>query len=96
MDGVESANLWPGEVAELEVPSGTHVVQTKMDWCWSNSLEIDCHPGNQPVVVCDSAPLLLAARFIFVAPCKVFRVFEDKTIDSGHEAVDKTFGLRLI
>lgn len=93
VDGVESANLWPGEAAELEVASGTHVVQTNMDWCWSNVLEIDCHPGSKPVVVCDSAPLLLAAHFIFVSPSKVFRVFEDKTVDSDREAADRTYGL---
>lgn len=81
VDGVKSAYLESGEAVKLEVSCGRHSIQTKMDWCSSNSLEIDCYPEKQSIVACDSAPALLALLYIVIAPSKVFRVCEVKTIN---------------
>ena len=82
VDGVERAALRGGQVAQVEVLAGEHVVKTKMDWCFSNTMKIDCKPEEPVVVDCDSALLPLAALYVFVAPGKVFRVAEG---DLPHE-----------
>lgn len=60
VDGKEATTVGRGEEARIPVEAGRHVVQLKIDWCRSPSVEIDIEPGAVGVLECgpNCKPLL--------------------------------------
>lgn len=58
VDGIESGKIMPNQTLELEVGSGTHEVQFKVDWCSSPATRVEVGNGESVEVTCRASNLL--------------------------------------
>jgi hypothetical protein len=60
VDGVEVAQVANGAEVQTAITPGEHVVQLKIDWCRSKSLNVNVRPGESLTLECgpNSTPLL--------------------------------------
>lgn len=55
VDGVFRVAVRRGQVFELEVPAGRHVVRARIDWTGSPEMVVDVHPGSSVTAVVEPA-----------------------------------------
>lgn len=61
VNGAEVGVINHGSVFELEVPSGSLIIQGRIDWCRSSPLKVKVDPGQTiEIVISNDWPLLLA------------------------------------
>jgi len=65
LDGTPFAKIKNGEDLELEIPSGKHTLQAKIDWCSSNLIELDIDNSSKIKVVLSSGSGSALYRMIF-------------------------------
>ncbi len=65
VDGREVARVADGADVHIPVTAGRHVVQLKIDWCSSNSMDITVDTGSETMLECGpNAKPLLALLYI--------------------------------
>ena len=52
VDGKDCGTIAERGEARIAVDPGRHVVRMKIDWCWSEPLEIDVQAGSERVLEC--------------------------------------------
>ncbi len=65
LNGELAVTIKNGETLELDIPSGTHTIQAKIDWCSSNLLELEANDTSSIEVVLSSGEGSSLYRVIF-------------------------------
>ncbi|MES2320245.1 MAG: hypothetical protein V4631_22435 [Pseudomonadota bacterium] len=52
IDGTEAGTIANDTEARIALTPGVHIVQLKIDWCWSNAVEISVADGGVAVIDC--------------------------------------------
>jgi len=74
IDGEQVLSLGHDDQLSVTVDPGEHVIHTKMDWCRSNSLRVECQPEQPVIVDCGCRPFPVAVFMLVFPPFRIFRV----------------------
>jgi len=65
LDGKPVAKIKNGEKLKLDVPSGKHTIQAKIDWCSSNLLDLDVDDSSKIELALSSGDGASLVRVLF-------------------------------
>ena len=65
IDGNEVGRIGRGERQAFEVDPGPHQVRLKIDWCWSEPVDLQVAEGDEVALVCE--PNANVITFIYYA-----------------------------
>lgn len=74
LDDAHVEGIRDGETKRLAIPSGSHRLQLRCDWCRSPELDLDFNESHQPAYVCRTSylspadPILRPRHYIDLVP----------------------------